>query len=252
MTNLRRLVITVGMALTITGIACADAMETQTFSLPSSGPNTSDWTSGASISQFDTSLGTLQSISFLVSVNTTVSGSATDNNGAGLTNYLFTGTVNVYFGDDSNPSPANDDLFALDAATSANVQFKNETQGSIMTVNPVSESASGLAMYSGITGAMISGNGDENPINLSLYEGSSIPGPLGTVELYASTLTNDSFSGGAYTQGSAGGTITLNATVTYDYIVPPPPSSTPEPATMALFGTGLIGLGLLRRRAVKK
>lgn len=38
----------------------------------------------------------------------------------------------------------------------------------------------------------------------------------------------------------------LKATVTYNYTIP---SGTPEPATMVLFGSALVGLGLIRRRA---
>jgi hypothetical protein len=41
------------------------------------------------------------------------------------------------------------------------------------------------------------------------------------------------------------------AEVTYEYSVPPPPSGTPEPATMALMGGALIGLGLIGKRLKK-
>jgi len=72
--------------------------------------------------------------------------------------------------------------------------------------------------------------------------------------------TNDILS---YNVANNGGTGNLNlgvqynssystaAAVTYTYTVPDPPSSTPEPATFALFGGALLGAGLLRKRVVR-
>jgi hypothetical protein len=53
---------------------------------------------------------------------------------------------------------------------------------------------------------------------------------------------------------SLGGTTDAGgySTVTYNYTEPPPPSGTPEPGTLTLFGTGLLGLaGMLRRKFAK-
>jgi hypothetical protein len=43
-------------------------------------------------------------------------------------------------------------------------------------------------------------------------------------------------------------TARFQAEIDYIYTVPPPPSSTPEPATLVLMGTALAGIGLLRKR----
>lgn len=76
--------------------------------------------------------------------------------------------------------------------------------------------------------------------NLSSFIG------LGTVtfDLAGAASTTESFTGGEFI---AGQNTDAGAGVTIEYDYTPPPSGTPEPGTLTLFGTGLLGLaGALR------
>jgi len=87
---------------------------------------------------------------------------------------------------------------------------------------------------------------DSNGATFGAYEGA------GTFGLTANTLTGLGVSGGGGQLAAAQvTTATFTATISYDYIVPTV-NGTPEPATMALFGSALVGLGLLRKRIGSK
>jgi hypothetical protein len=73
---------------------------------------------------------------------------------------------------------------------------------------------------------------------------------LGTGNFNLSYTTNDAISINAGLLNDVASTITSQGTFTVIYTYGP--SGTPEPTTMLLFGSSLVGLGLLRRRAVKR
>jgi hypothetical protein len=75
----------------------------------------------------------------------------------------------------------------------------------------------------------------------------------GSFTLGGSSKSFTSFSGGGNNiNPSIATTAQFSAEIDYTYTVPTPPSSTPEPATMALTGSGFLGLAWLLRRRRKE
>lgn len=247
---MKRIVTLAAAAGIMLGTAAAQAgtvnTATQTITF---GPGLTDYSNASqSLSLFDSSLGTLDSVTFSASYgftsNLTITNSSSD---------VSSGSVNTRsaasFG--SNVSSIN-----------AVIQNWLDEIGSITigskTINPAAFDVSGAsASYSlGANQSMTATSDstirtirplvDSDAADLAAFEAAG--GGLFNVLFNTVTGTLVSNTGGntGATQVTTA-TGTLNIYYTYTPGDVPPPTPTPEPASMALLGTALLGLGMRRR-----
>jgi hypothetical protein len=212
-------------------VAYADSLIIQSASYGPQSPTYTDQIMTGSILKFDTSLGTLNSVTikFTGGISGTIQST---NNGLGATtiNSQELGFLTL---DSVNPN--------IDALIS----------GDMLTV--LSSHAIDTALGAGATGPVhnVSGTNYESFLisasDFALFEGAGYLDPF-----LLSTTSSISISAGN-SQGNSEYTMLADGTamITYDY-TPGDEPPVPEPGTLSLFGTGLLGLaGMLRYRFMK-
>lgn len=218
--------------------SCSAGTCTQSFN---TGNQLVDWSSTKStleifnLNLFDSSLGTLTGVTFNTTFGATITSGSLTNNAA--TSETFT-----FAQDTSLTMTTNGVNSALDTALAG----MNGGNG----IDPKYSTGSITLAASGQSGSTFT-----IPANTTETGTGTVTAPIsafigsGTQAIDASTSTFDGFNGGGGNITTAINT-TANAqvTVTYNYTVPPPPS-VPEPFTAALLGSGVLILGLVRRRA---
>ncbi len=218
------------------GVARADLVSYVTSTPITSVPiNTTGGTAGAidsnlTFQKFDTSLGTLNSVELLLSSGYTAAITVT-NNRTGST-YGTTKVHISFFADDYGPIGAD------------SPQFEKDSQ--IFTFATV---GAPLAAGQHVTSGLLSDTGTSDitytdQAVLDEFTGSDVFSL--SAQIYDYCTMTEHGSGSGSTSRTTAGEASMTGTVIYDYT-----PTTPEPATMALLGLGLVGLIARRKQAAK-
>jgi len=242
MTNIRRILSVGALALAYVGVSAANTI---TYNA-SFGPATTDFSNGVmSLTLFDpTAFGgaTLTGVTLTLGVTDTITSLELTNTAPGSQSFRFFSQVVV---DDIGGGPSNSPTDTISIPTlnvfdTGNIVLGGTSTAALCPVSTPSATCNDI-FYT-------PPNRTGSASNSLIVPGGNIANYLGngSFTITGETLTLSTFSGGGGNiQTHQTTTAQLFASVTYTYN---PPSSTPEPATMLLMGSALVGVGLLRKK----
>ncbi len=236
MSTLRTMIKTTAMMVVASGISNAAVISYNA----SQGPQLTDFTINLVLPKFDSSIGTLTGATIRFTAGNTVASLNLTNTSQANQTFKYVSDADFLL----TGNTAGDGTL-----TTTDLMMNNFTTGGFITLGPsgsgVCPAATPSAACNSVsyTPAPVTANTGDVAVNiLASYIGSG----GATFTLSGFTSTSTTFTGGGGNVSSAQVTNgTASAIVTYTYSTP---TGTPEPATMALMGTSLLGLAFLGRR----
>ncbi|MGA3161620.1 MAG: PEP-CTERM sorting domain-containing protein [Terracidiphilus sp.] len=238
MKTLRNSLIILAFAVVVS-IARADTIVSYTTYLASTPTDFTNLALSPSVPEFNTSLGTLHSVTVKLNVSGSAATSVSETPGT-------KGTFKVNESSKVTLGSTNSSLNTALNSLSETVTYSSAITTLWNPADPVSPFYPASYNFGTVT---LTGSAPTETINvayLTVFEGA------GSLFFDATSVSGYSFSGGGNNQNATisnddSGTVT----VTYDY-TPGSPPIIPEPSTLTLFGTGLLGLaGALRYKFTK-
>jgi len=184
-----------------------------------------DWTTDFTLNNFNTSLGTLTSITATLADNWSTSGTV-KNTATGPNSFFFTETTVV--SEAGGPPQLGNLLNTFDGNS---VHYVKLASGASAPYGPFSKN--------------LTSTYNSAPADLTSFEAP------GTFTINLATNSGTTFTGGG---GNTSAALTTNAdatfTLVYTYTTPTGPVGVAEPTSLALLGTAMVGIaGFVRRRA---